>query len=267
MWRYMVGMCWGLSLGLSLNAFADPRLPEGFSLLCELDATCSVQQPTIIAFGAGNQLTYKVLRGSFTCDARTFQQARSETTKACLIPSLGDIQTPANEITTLQKPSGERLDSSLLKDGRYAIISKLSGKALSIHKSSQDDGARLVQDEYVGSQNQFWDVSVLEDGSYSILASHSGKSLDIRGWEKEDGAKLQQLDWTNSLNQHWNIQYLGGTNFSITSSFNEKSLDVFQLKTLTGADVRLWTFWGGDNQQWQFLRVEAPQKVSSTLTF
>lgn len=77
-----------LSLGLILSSFmngaaADDR-PAGFVTLCAKDASCTVQTTTNVAFGRDNRFAYKVLSGTFVCNAATF--GSSTTDGECSVP-------------------------------------------------------------------------------------------------------------------------------------------------------------------------------------
>ncbi|MEJ2694736.1 MAG: RICIN domain-containing protein, partial [Candidatus Thiodiazotropha sp.] len=83
-----------------------------------------------------------------------------------------------------------------LNDGRYNIVSSLSGMYLDVYGRSLDDGANVVQYRQTGGTNQQFDVHALGDGTYSIRPAHSGKSLDVFNWNPNDGAELGQWTYT-----------------------------------------------------------------------
>jgi pectate lyase C len=144
-----------------------------------------------------------------------------------------------------------------VSDGRYVIRNELSGKVLDVEARSHDDGANVLQWDYLGNANQQWDVTNLGNGYYAIRAVHSGKSIDVYEWNANNGAEARQWRWLNGDNQHWAIDGLGDGTYSITSRFAGTSLEVYDFSTENGGDVRLWTYWGGDSQRWRFERVTA----------
>lgn len=139
-----------------------------------------------------------------------------------------------------------------IANGRYVITNVLSGKPMEVENASNDDGANVIQWDYLGGLNQQWDVVNLGNGYYSIRAAHNGKSIDVFEWNAEDGAEARQWAWLDGTNQHWAIDNIGGGQFVITSRFAGTALEVFDFSTANGGDIRLWTYWGGDSQRWVF---------------
>ena len=142
-----------------------------------------------------------------------------------------------------------------LEDGRYNIVSALSGMYLDVTGKSTDDGANVIQWSNNGGTNQQFDIKSLGDGTYSIRPAHSGKSLDVSNWNPNDGAELQQWTYNGTDNQRWHIDDAGNGKYSITSAFSNKAVDVWEMNRAVGADVKMYSFWGGENQLWSFVPV------------
>jgi elongation factor Tu len=98
--------------------------------------------------------------------------------------------------------------------GIRKIRSKHSGMALEVLGSGTNDGQRVVQNPYVGSDNQKFTFEPVGDGYYKIVAKHSGKVLDVEGWGTDDGAWIQQWAYLDpplnppghNDNQRWAIE-------------------------------------------------------------
>lgn len=75
---------------VAIDASAANR-PSGYTTICKSGATCSVAQPTNVAFGAADKFVYKILNGSFSCSVATFgsDPAPSNSVKECSIPTAG----------------------------------------------------------------------------------------------------------------------------------------------------------------------------------
>jgi hypothetical protein len=116
--------------------------------------------------------------------------------------------------------------ASAIQNGRYNIVSSLSGLYLDVYGARNDDGTDVVLYSNNGGANQQFDVEALGDGTYSIRAAHSGKSLDVFQWNADDGADLCQWSYSGGTNQRWRIDDTGGGLYSITSAFSNKVLDV-----------------------------------------
>jgi len=145
--------------------------------------------------------------------------------------------------------------TSALNDGRYNIVSSLSGMYLDVYGKSSNDGANVIQYRKTGGLNQQFDVKAMGDGTFTIRPAHSGKSLDVFNWDPNDGAELRQWTYTGASNQRWHIDSAGNGLYSITSAFSNKAVDVWELNKASGADVKMFSWWGGQNQLWSFVPV------------
>lgn len=224
--------------------------PEGFTSICTLDENCAVEDSVIVAFGRGSQFVYKTLSGAFLCNPDTFS-APEEYSGISPHCSIIDAQSPSS-----QAQSSTSSDSDLkVAQGNYALISRYSGKALSVFASSKEDGADVVQQDFSQQQHQIWHITPLENGYYSIIASHSDKSLENLDWDSKDGGDLQQLPWMNSWSQHWEIQETDQGYVKVLSRTNGQALDVYALNNKNDGNVVMWTFWGGENQHWRLVPI------------
>jgi lysophospholipase L1-like esterase len=142
-----------------------------------------------------------------------------------------------------------------INNGRYTIVSSLSGLTMDVAARSTADGAKILQYTANGATNQQFDVVGLGDGSYSIRPVHSAKSLDVYEWNANDGAELRQWSYAGGSNQRWHIDDIGGGLYSITSVFSGKAVEVWQGSTAVGAEIRLNTYSGAAAQKWSFRAV------------
>jgi poly(3-hydroxybutyrate) depolymerase len=143
-----------------------------------------------------------------------------------------------------------------IENGRYNIVSSLSGLYLDVYGARMDDGTNVIQYTNNGGANQQFDVEALEDGTYSIRAAHSGKALEVSQGNASDGAELSQGTYTGGQNQRWRIEEVDDGVYSITSALsNDMVIDVWEMSTSAGGDVKLYGWWGGSNQQWSFVKV------------
>ena len=150
-----------------------------------------------------------------------------------------------------------------LNNGRYTIVSSLSGLTMDVAARSTADGAKIVQYTVTGGTNQQFDVVALGDGSYSIRPVHSGKSLDVYQWNANDGAELRQWSYLAGTNQRWRIDDVGGGLSSITSVFSGRAVEVWQGSLAAGAEIRLSSYSGGARQKWSFRLVAATPPLAN----
>lgn len=93
-----------------------------------------------------------------------------------------------------------------LEDGDYVILSKQSGKALTVEGGSTQAGALLRQDELIYSDAQkFRIVQALTSASskYVIINKGSGKALSVVGGSRENGARIEQRGYGLQASQQW----------------------------------------------------------------
>jgi hypothetical protein len=141
-------------------------------------------------------------------------------------------------------------------EGRYALISRFSGKALDVNGVSKADGANIIQWTYGGGLNQQFDIAGLGDGSFSIRPAHSGKSLDVYQASLDAGAEIRQWSYWGGNNQRWKIVSVGGGYFKVLSVLSGKALDVYDWNANNGALIKQWDDNGYTNQQWQLKRIQ-----------
>jgi cellulose 1,4-beta-cellobiosidase len=142
-----------------------------------------------------------------------------------------------------------------IENGRYNIVSSLSGLYLDVIGARMDDGTGVIQYTKNGGANQQFDVEALGDGTYSVRAAHSGKALEVYQSNADDGAELRQMTYTGGKNQRWRIADIGGGVYSITSALSDKVIDVWRMNRRSGGAVKLYHWNAGSNQTWSLVRV------------
>ncbi|MEC5399904.1 pectate lyase [Uliginosibacterium sp. H1] len=84
------GLIWLMAIAIGAlgtsSAFAANR-PKNFTTICNEGKTCTVPPSTNVAFGRADQYYYKVLSGSFTCDAQTFGGRVAGGVNECSVPN------------------------------------------------------------------------------------------------------------------------------------------------------------------------------------
>jgi len=143
-----------------------------------------------------------------------------------------------------------------IESGRYyKLIAKHSGKCLDVSGISKDNGAAIIQWDWLGGDNQQWFIQKLDNGYYKLVAKHSGKCLDVRGISQGNGAVVQQYTWNGGDNQQWFIQRLDNGYYKLVAKHSGKCLDVSGISKDNGAAIIQYDWWGGDNQQWDIVPV------------
>ncbi len=152
-------------------------------------------------------------------------------------------------------------------DGFYRIISRYSGKALDVEAVSTGNGANVHQWDYVGGNNQQWEIEQVEPGFYKLLARHSGKCLDVEAFSTENTGNIHQWKYEGNDNQQWRIEPSGNDYFKIVSRLSGKCLDVAGPSTKNGTNIQQWDYSGRDNQQWRFEQVDDTSSELTVLSY
>lgn len=153
--------------------------------------------------------------------------------------------------TVLVKITGT--PTSSLASGTYKIINRLSGKALDIPNSSTVDGTQLIQWDYLGGNNQKWNIAKKGDGTYEIKNVNSGKMVDLNGPSYDEGASIVQ--WTNNAgtNQRWSIISVGGGYYKIVNKVTGKPLVVQYASIENNAKIVQSDYNATHNDEWQIV--------------
>lgn len=239
-----------VATALSVAVSANEIKPEGYLKVCAEGESCALASPNLVAFGGSGMFVYKVQAGTFSCNVQAFgRDPAPNQPKTCSIPPARKVSKSAKGSSSSSSSGMPVVNSVTLPPGRYAIVSRRSGKALEL-----DDKGQVVQNPYTNDPNQLWDVTPVAGGYFAIKSAKSGLALSVVDWQTKEGAKINLANWIDAHSQHWNMSSTGAGGFAINSRFNGKALDVVALNTDNKAPVRLWTYWGGDNQQWQFVK-------------
>ena len=150
-------------------------------------------------------------------------------------------------------------DDGIVSGGKYVIINRNSGKALSVANDSTANEANVQQWSENNKTSQQWIITD-EGGNYSIVNVNANKALDVDNNSRVDGGNI--IIWTNNndANQRWYIKEIGGGYVTITNVNSNKLLDVDNGSISDGGNVLQWSANNGNNQQWKLVRVDAPKQ-------
>lgn len=117
------------------------------------------------------------------------------------------LRETTNVGSAVSKAGGVVPYDGMLPDGIYKIKVNRTGKYLAVEGISKDNGARLVQWDYVDQANHKFMVSRNANGTYKIRALHSGKALNAEGASTNDGTRIIQWDVVNAPNEEWKVVF------------------------------------------------------------
>jgi hypothetical protein len=142
--------------------------------------------------------------------------------------------------------------------GTWFIQNRNSGKYMDLAAEHiQENGGNIQQWEYVGGNNQQFQLTHLGDGTYSINAIASGKSVEVAGVNKDEGANVQQWDYVGAFNQQFVLVGTSDGYYKIIAKHSGRIVEVADASSSNGANVRQW---GNNSQlcgQWKLVRTMA----------
>lgn len=118
------------------------------------------------------------------------------------------------------------LDRNLAAEaGRaFRIVSKLSGRCLTVRDNSQDENTGIIQLSETGGRNQAFTLIAKSPGIYSFAAQHSGQVLDLSG--PAAGTPLLQRTASGSASQQFRLLPNTDGTYRIVSNLNSLVVEV-----------------------------------------
>ncbi|HEU4701394.1 MAG TPA: RICIN domain-containing protein, partial [Conexibacter sp.] len=170
-----------------------------------------------------------------------------------VFPAQGDYAQSESEYHSFQIKSG------------YRLVSRHSGKCLSLSANNGASGTPIIQWDCSGAPNPgdgqvFTLVPIDGNGQFFYLKINStGKCVDVTAANPSDGAYLQEWDCIGGqTNQHWQIVPISGQPpyEALIARHSGKCMDVLGLATGNGARIGQWGCWWGGNQQWYWQAID-----------
>src|SRR5690606_30729276 len=86
-----------------------------------------------------------------------------------------------------------------------------SNAALDIAGPTSADGANIIQNAYVGDQNQQWTFQSAGNDYYGIISRYSGKAVDVEARSQANGGNILQWTYNSATNQQWSLTPVSGS--------------------------------------------------------
>lgn len=140
-------------------------------------------------------------------------------------------------------------------NGRFRIVSKVSGKNAAVQAGSLHNGTQIVCEPYVEDDlSQQWEFQTAEDGWMKIVNVQSKKSLDVDNNSLLNEAKLQQWDYTGEDCQKWRLEPIG--DYYINAKHSGKYVNVDGGVLENGSPIIQFDFESNDWFRWRFEETE-----------
>jgi len=142
-----------------------------------------------------------------------------------------------------------------VREGKYKIINRHSGKVLGVVDDSTNNAANVHQWGDNGRTSQQW-IITKEGNYYLIMNVNANKALDVNENSTQDGANV--IIWPNhgNMNQRWTIEEVDNGYVIIVNVNSGKLLDVEMGSMDDGGNVLQWYNNNQDNQQWKLVFIE-----------
>ena len=264
---YSASGCWtdDYALGmLSMDKSDDPLDPSSWT---KSTNPVFVSKPAAFAYGPGHNAFFSSPDGSEiwnTYHATTVEAGAcdfSRTTRAQIIqwnsdgtPNLGQPVLAGEE---LDAPSGE-VDlpiSELLENRTYKLVSKGSGKALSVGECSPALGANAIQSDWTGRNCQLWNVQATGDGYFILTSLRDGLALDVAGCSNDELADIHMWAPNGAHCQQWSLEELGNGYYRLVARNSNKVLSAM---SNSGSEVLQQSWSASEGQQW---RIEEAEEI------
>ncbi|MBO0950169.1 RICIN domain-containing protein [Fibrella forsythiae] len=163
-----------------------------------------------------------------------------------LLLCLGGLTATTSLAANLSQPGSV---STIEPNKCYRLVSRLSGKVLSVENNSPNDGAQLRQTTDANQLAQGWQFTA--DGSYyRISVLHNQKGIQVRSSATADDALLEQWTYWGGSYQQWTVQRNAEGYYSFVNRNSGKAITVRNASMAEGGEISQQTVGTGQQQQW-----------------
>ncbi len=150
----------------------------------------------------------------------------------------------------------QKFSLEYLGDGYYKIVSKYSGKVLTI-ENQKVLGSYVVQKDYANLDSQKWQIKLKSGDKYSILSKDGVYAIEVENGK--DGAKLKMNYRNGASNQDFSFynrrkltpkKTIENGTYKIESILNNKpAFDIADGSKADGAKIQLWGYVNAEQQK------------------
>ncbi|QGQ97747.1 hypothetical protein EHS13_24095 [Paenibacillus psychroresistens] len=153
----------------------------------------------------------------------------------------------------------------ILAGQSYKLVSKQTGKALTVASQSTADGAIAIISDDVENPGQEFEFIANGDGTYHIKNSHGGKMLAVNGNSTAQSVGIIQWSSDSLCGEKWTLDQQTTGEFKIRNSCANMLLDVRSAGTANGTVVQSYAD-GGQlaNQLWAIVYANTPVQSGAT---
>jgi hypothetical protein len=139
-------------------------------------------------------------------------------------------------------------------NGKYAIISVLSGKAAVVQGASMEPSADITTHPYTATNdNDQWNITQIgTSGYYRITNVKSGLDMNVQGATYNNSAHIIQYAYSSGApnNDQWKITDVGNGEYKIESRYSGKCLNVQGASTADATQVIQYPYSNVPQNKW-----------------
>ncbi|MES2732845.1 MAG: carbohydrate-binding protein [Bacteroidota bacterium] len=147
--------------------------------------------------------------------------------------------------------------------GQYKISNVNSGKVWDACATAGAKEAAIVQNPWVDSPCQHWNLTPVGDGNYRITCQQGGLSADVMECNAANSAPVRLWDWLNNNCQKFRIERTAAGKHIFTSLTGSRVVEAPDGATDSGVQLKLWDYNGFTAQQWTLANAGAPPTTRS----
>ncbi|QMW00794.1 RICIN domain-containing protein [Spirosoma foliorum] len=202
----------------------------------------------ILYQGTGNSVTVTDLTGGQLYYFQVYAQAGNGWS--------GGVQVSATPTPLIPLLPGSV--SSVEANKCYRLISRLSGKVLSVDASAQNDGDKLTQRTDANQLTQGWRFAATDGGYYSVKILNTQKGIEVTNSSTAEDALLEQWTYWGGSHQQWRLVRNADGYYNIINRNSNKAITVRNSSTAEGAQISQMTLGTGQQQQWIIVERTCP---------
>ncbi|RAG84023.1 glycoside hydrolase [Streptacidiphilus pinicola] len=144
-------------------------------------------------------------------------------------------------------------DSGIPTNAVHTLTNANSSMLMDVSGGSTSNGAKVIQWQFNGGDNQKWTLTRVSDNVYTLTSVKSGLCLDVPGQATAEGMQLEQWTCNGGTNQQFAADLVGsltGTKFMLVNINSGLNVGVESSSTTGGAAVVQLTGIGATSEQW-----------------
>lgn len=146
--------------------------------------------------------------------------------------------------------------SNLKENTNYVIVSKSSGKAMTVDSYDAEVDAPICQETLHNYESQIWNFELTDEGTYIIKNYKSGLVMNVPDASTEGGTQIVQYNSNGNDNQQWIITDISDGYCRISPKHSAgMALNIEGASVSDGAAIIQWGYSGANNELWEIREV------------